>query len=299
MDHTLIYHVLLGIEAQRCALVQTLVPEVHRVSAQHSEHRPHKAQDAGQVRGRREAVVVPGGHHPEDPGEFLGRRVNKDPAVGAHPTDFGVVKKPAQQSAALLPAAGRITTGRIKFMNQDLLSLSEKEMSAVRWQEIAMIFQDPMTSLNPLLTIGRQMTEAARLHLEMSASEADAKAVELLSLVGIPEPEPRMKAYPHQLSGGMRQRVMIAMALINEPKLLIAAQPTRGLDVGAMEYIHQRILQERERGAGILLISEDLDEIFNLSDRIVVLYEGRIMGEVRCEDATRQQVGLWMSGVLH
>jgi simple sugar transport system ATP-binding protein len=101
------------------------------------------------------------------------------------------------------------------------------------------------------------------------------------------------------LSGGNLQKVMLARELAGQPAMVVAAQPTRGLDVGAMEYIHQRILQERERGAGILLISEDLDEIFNLSDRIVVLFEGRIMGDIRCEDAGREQVGLWMSGVQH
>jgi ABC-type uncharacterized transport system ATPase subunit len=101
------------------------------------------------------------------------------------------------------------------------------------------------------------------------------------------------------LSGGNLQKVMLARELAGQPAMVVAAQPTRGLDVGAMEYIHQRMLQERERGAGILLISEDLDEIFILSDRIVVLYEGRIMGEVSCEAATREQVGLWMSGVTH
>ena len=106
-------------------------------------------------------------------------------------------------------------------------------------------------------------------------------------------------AVTKSLSGGNLQKVMLARELAGRPAMVVAAQPTRGLDVGAMEYIHQRILQERERGAGILLISEDLDEIFNLSDRIVVLYEGQIMGEVRCQDATREQVGLWMSGVRH
>jgi simple sugar transport system ATP-binding protein len=106
-------------------------------------------------------------------------------------------------------------------------------------------------------------------------------------------------AVTKSLSGGNLQKVMLARELAGRPAMVVAAQPTRGLDVGAMEYIHQRILQERERGAGILLISEDLDEIFNLSDRIVVLYEGQIMGEVSCEDATREQVGLWMSGVPH
>jgi simple sugar transport system ATP-binding protein len=107
------------------------------------------------------------------------------------------------------------------------------------------------------------------------------------------------EAVTKSLSGGNLQKVMLARELAGRPAVVVAAQPTRGLDVGAMEYIHQRILQERERGAGILLISEDLDEIFNLSDRIVVLYEGKIMGEVRCEDASREQVGLWMSGVQH
>jgi len=106
-------------------------------------------------------------------------------------------------------------------------------------------------------------------------------------------------AVTKSLSGGNLQKVMLARELAGRPAMVVAAQPTRGLDVGAMEFIHQRILQERERGAGILLISEDLDEIFNLSDRIVVLYEGQIVGTVRCQDASREQVGLWMSGVQH
>jgi simple sugar transport system ATP-binding protein len=105
------------------------------------------------------------------------------------------------------------------------------------------------------------------------------------------------EAVTKSLSGGNLQKVMLARELAGRPTVIVAAQPTRGLDVGAMEYIHQRILQERDRGAGILLISEDLDEVFNLSDRIVVLYEGAVMGESRCEDASREQVGLWMSGV--
>ena len=124
-----------------------------------------------------------------------------------------------------------------------------------------------------------------------------SRAARWIDRLGIKTPSDRTNV--KSLSGGNLQKVMLARELAGQPALVVAAQPTRGLDVGAMEYIHQRILQERERGAGILLISEDLDEIFNLSDRIVVLYEGRIMGDVRCEDAGREQVGLWMSGVQH
>ncbi|MEX1334150.1 MAG: ABC transporter ATP-binding protein, partial [Candidatus Limnocylindrales bacterium] len=141
------------------------------------------------------------------------------------------------KSMSLLSATGLVPSpparfeGEARFDGQDLLALPEKARRAVRGRHIGYVFQEPMTSLNPLLTIGRQMTEAPRQHLDMPASEAKAKAVELLSLVGIPEPEARTKAYPHQLSGGMRQRVMIAMALMCDPELLIADEPTTALDV--------------------------------------------------------------------
>ncbi len=190
------------------------------------------------------------------------------------------------KSMSLLSATGLVPSppakfeGEARFDGRDLLSLDEKERRAVRGRHIGYVLQEPMTSLNPLLTIGRQMTEAARLHLELSAREADAKAVELLSLVGIPEPEQRMKAYPHQLSGGMRQRVMIAMALMCDPEVLIADEPTTALDVTTQAQILDLVkrLQERFEMA-VVWITHDLGVVADFADRVAVMYAGRIVEE--------------------
>ncbi|HSN41131.1 MAG TPA: ABC transporter ATP-binding protein, partial [Burkholderiales bacterium] len=154
---------------------------------------------------------------------------------------------------------GRTVAGRLMFAGRDLLSLSESEMRAVRGNEISMIFQEPMTSLNPVLTIGRQIAETLTLHRGLSRGAALARAVEMLRLVNMPEPERRVAQYPHQISGGMRQRVMIAMALACDPRLLIADEPTTALDVTIQAQILDLMRKLKEKtGAAIILITHDL-----------------------------------------
>ncbi len=174
---------------------------------------------------------------------------------------------------------GRIA-GSIRFNGRDLLKLSDKEMRAVRGNEISMIFQEPMTSLNPVLTVGKQIGETLRLHQGMSKSQAEARAVEMLKLVGIPEPERRVKEYPHQLSGGMRQRVMIAIALACNPKLLIADEPTTALDVTIQAQILDLMRDlKRTVGAAIVIITHDLGVVAEVAERVIVMYAGRKVEE--------------------
>jgi oligopeptide/dipeptide ABC transporter ATP-binding protein len=170
---------------------------------------------------------------------------------------------------------GRIMGGRVLFQNRDLLSISEREMRRIRGNEIAMIFQEPMTSLNPVYTIGEQIGEVLRLHRGVSRSEAEERSVEMLRRVRIPDPEQRVAEYPHQLSGGQRQRVMIAMALACEPALLIADEPTTALDVTVQAQILDllRHLQD-EFGMAIMLITHDLGVIAETAHRVVVMYAG-------------------------
>jgi peptide/nickel transport system ATP-binding protein/oligopeptide transport system ATP-binding protein len=168
--------------------------------------------------------------------------------------------------------------GRIVFDGRDLTKLKDAEMEAVRGNEISMIFQEPMTSLNPVYTVGDQIAEAVRLHEEASKKEADARAVEMLTLVGIPEAARRAKDFPHQLSGGMRQRVMIAMALACGPKLIIADEPTTALDVTIQAQILELMLELQERlGMSILLITHDLGVVAETCDDVVVMYGGRVV----------------------
>jgi len=179
----------------------------------------------------------------------------------------------------LIPSPpGRIESGQVLFRGRDLLKLSQDEMRAVRGAEIAMVFQDPMTSLNPVLTIGTQITEALKLHLGMSNKEADDRAAGLLSLVGIPDAKKRLKNYPHQFSGGMRQRAMIAMALSCNPKLLIADEPTTALDVTIQAQILDLVRRLRDEiGMAMVWITHDLGIIAGLADTVQVMYGGRIV----------------------
>jgi oligopeptide/dipeptide ABC transporter ATP-binding protein len=179
----------------------------------------------------------------------------------------------------LVQPPGRTEAGsRITFNGRDLLGLSERRMRDVRGNDIAMIFQEPMTSLNPVYPIGDQISESIRLHRRLSRGEARARAVELLRLVGMPLAERRVDDYPHQLSGGMRQRVMIAMALANEPDLLIADEPTTALDVTIQAQILELLLQLRERlGMAIILITHDLGVVAEVCDRVVVMYAGQVV----------------------
>jgi oligopeptide transport system ATP-binding protein len=180
----------------------------------------------------------------------------------------------------LVPYPGRITAGRVTMDGNDLLSLNDEQMRRIRGEEIAMIFQDPMTSLNPVLTIARQMTEAIRTHTGMSIREAKGRAVELLRNVGIPSAEKRIGSYPHQFSGGMRQRVMIAMALSCRPRLLIADEPTTALDVTIQAQILELMKNFCEEiGTSILLITHDLGIVAGLCQRVAVMYAGRIVEE--------------------
>jgi peptide/nickel transport system ATP-binding protein len=174
---------------------------------------------------------------------------------------------------------GRIA-GSVRFEGRDLLRLSEQEMRAIRGNDISMIFQEPMTSLNPVLTVGRQIGETLRIHQGLDKPAAEVRAVEMLTLVGIPEPARRVREYPHQLSGGMRQRVMIAMALACNPKLLIADEPTTALDVTIQAQILQLMLDLKRRiGAAIVLITHDLGVVAEVAERVMVMYAGRKVEE--------------------
>ncbi len=179
---------------------------------------------------------------------------------------------------------GKITNGEIIFEGKDLLKLSEKEMRKIRGRDIAMIFQDPMTSLNPVYTVGYQIVEALRLHNDMTKEEARQRAGELLALVGIPGAKERIDDYPHQFSGGMRQRAMIAMGLSCEPKLLIADEPTTALDVTIQAQIVDLVKKlQAELGMAIMWITHDLGVVAEMADRINVMYAGAIIekGKIR------------------
>ncbi len=170
--------------------------------------------------------------------------------------------------------------GKIMFQGRNLLECSDAEMRKIRGKEISMIFQEPMTSLNPVLNVGRQIGESLRLHEGLSAREAERRAVDILTLVGIPAPERRVKEFPHQLSGGMRQRVMIAIALACNPKLLIADEPTTALDVTIQAQILDLMRDLKTRlGSAIMLITHDLGVVAEMAQRVVVMYAGRKVEE--------------------
>jgi dipeptide transport system ATP-binding protein len=181
----------------------------------------------------------------------------------------------------LLPQpAGRIEGGRVMFDAQDLTTLREDELRSIRGRDIAMIFQDPMTSLNPVLTVEEQMVETIMAHREITREKARARAVELLKMVGIPQPETRLDNFPHQFSGGMRQRVMIAMALALEPKLMIADEPTTALDVTIQAQILDLLLTlQRERGMSLVLITHNMGVVAETAQRVMVMYAGQVVEE--------------------
>ncbi len=189
--------------------------------------------------------------------------------------------------------------GSVRFRGRELLTLPEAEMQALRGKDIAMIFQEPMTSLNPVLTVGRQIGEVLRLHEGLDGAAAMARVVELLALVGIPAPERRVREYPHQLSGGMRQRVMIAMALSCNPQLLIADEPTTALDVTIQAQILDlmRDLQRRV-GAAIMLITHDLGVVAEMAERVVVMYAGRKVEEATAAELFARPMHPYTQGLL-
>jgi len=180
---------------------------------------------------------------------------------------------------------GNVNAGTANFFGQDLLKMSKDEMRAIRGAQIGMVFQDPMTSLNPVLTVGRQLTEPLMLHLGMTRKQADDRSAELLEMVGIPKAKDRLSDYPHQFSGGMRQRVMIAMALACSPQLLIADEPTTALDVTIQAQITDLVKRLRsELGMAIIWITHDLGVVAGLAQRVIVMYGGHIIEEAQVNE---------------
>ena len=200
----------------------------------------------------------------------------------------------------LLPTPpARYERGQILFAGKDLLTLSERDMRALRGAEISMIFQEPMTSLNPVYTVGDQIVEAIRLHQNVGKKQARDKAVDMLRLVGIPAPEERVSAYPHQLSGGMRQRVMIAMALSCEPKLLIADEPTTALDVTIQAQILELLARLRkELGMSVMLITHDLGVVAEFVEEIAVMYAGRVVERAPTRELFQRPLHPYTRGLL-
>ncbi|WP_342361785.1 ABC transporter ATP-binding protein [Terrarubrum flagellatum] len=200
----------------------------------------------------------------------------------------------------LLPEPpGRIVAGRILFEGEDLLTLPRNRMPEIRGRDVAMIFQEPMSSLNPLMTIGDQIGEAIYLHENVSAAERAVKTADILRLVGIPDPTERMRAYPHQFSGGMRQRVMIAMALACNPKLLIADEPTTALDVTIQAQVLDLMKRLRARlNTAIVFISHDLGVIADIADRVIVMYAGRIVEDADVRSIFKKPAHPYTRGLL-
>jgi len=206
----------------------------------------------------------------------------------------------AQSIMRLIPSPpGKITGGSIIFDEDQILALTERQMQRIRGNTVSMIFQDPMTSLNPVLSVRTQITENLRYHKKMSQTQADARAVELLELVGIPEPKGRMRAYPHELSGGMRQRVMIAMALACDPKLLIADEPTTALDVTIQAQIIEVLKNIREQlNTAIILITHDLGVVAGLADKVMVMYAGNAVEKGSVDEVLCNPIHPYTWGLL-
>ena len=191
-------------------------------------------------------------------------------------------------------------SGQILFKDQDLLQLSEQEMNTIRGRSISMVFQEPMTSLNPVLSIGSQVDEVMINHLGITAREARDRTIELLNMVGIPLPQKRAKEYPHQLSGGMRQRIMIALAIACDPELLIADEPTTALDVTIQAQIIELMLSLQDKlGTSILLITHDLGVIAETADRVAVMYAGRIVEEADVKTIFQNPLHPYTRGLLN
>jgi oligopeptide/dipeptide ABC transporter ATP-binding protein len=224
-----------------------------------------------------------------DSGELLG--VVGESGCGKSITALSIMR--------LISPPGKIVSGEIIFDGQNLLKLSDAEMRQIRGDDIAMIFQDPMTSLNPVFTVGEQIAEALRLHRELSRKAAREATIQAMREVSIPDPARRVDDYPHQLSGGMRQRVMIAMALACDPKLLIADEPTTALDVTIQAQILE-LLDElrRNRELAVLLITHDLGVVAEVADRVAVMYTGRIVEESSVEELFARPKHPYTEGLL-
>jgi oligopeptide/dipeptide ABC transporter ATP-binding protein len=225
------------------------------------------------------------------PGEILG--LVGESGCGKSVTGLSILK--------LIPTPpGQIVSGDILFEGKSLLKLNEKEMEGVRGNDISMVFQEPMTSLNPVFTIGDQIMEAIILHQKLDKKEARKKAIEMLGRVKIPSPEKQIDAYPHQLSGGMRQRAMIAMALSCQPKLLIADEPTTALDVTIQAQVLQLLKEiQREMGMAVMLITHDLGIVSEMVDRLAVMYAGRIFEYGRLQDVFGHMRNPYTRGLMN
>jgi len=224
-------------------------------------------------------------------GEILG--IVGESGAGKSITGFSLIN--------LIDSPGEIIAGKILFDGRDLTQLNEDELSKIRGGEISMIFQDPQMSLNPVITIGKQLIETVTYHNpETSKQDAYKKAVEMLELVGMPAPEKRMASFPHQLSGGMKQRVVIAMALINSPKLLVADEPTTALDVtiqAQILYLMKKLTQEF--GSSLVLITHDIGVVAQMCDKIVVMYAGRIVEYGSSQDVLYNPKHPYTKGLIH
>jgi oligopeptide/dipeptide ABC transporter ATP-binding protein len=239
-----------------------------------------------------QAVAVNGVSFDVRPNEFLG--IVGESGSGKSVTALSVLR--------LIPdPPGRIAEGRILLEGRDLLQLPWSEMRAVRGRHVAMIFQEPMTSLNPVFPIGMQVAESLKLHEDVSDAEARVRAAEVLARVGIPDAAKRLDDYPHQFSGGMRQRVMIAMALICRPALLIADEPTTALDVTIQAQILDLMkeLQAEREGAAVMLITHDLAVVAETCDRVIVMYGGRIQEVAPIEELFEEPLHPYTRGLLH
>ena len=223
-------------------------------------------------------------------GEFLG--VVGESGSGKSVTMMSMLK--------LIPMPpGKIVKGTAMFEGQDLLTLEIDELRKVRGGKIGFIFQDPMTSLNPVLTVGRQITESLRLHTGANSKEAAVRAIDLLDLVGIPDADRRLKSYPHELSGGMRQRVMIAIALACQPKVILADEPTTALDVTIQAQIIEIVKDLRSQlGTAVIWITHDLGVIAGLADRVLVMYGGQIVEEAGVHDLYAKPEHPYTQGLL-
>ena len=211
-----------------------------------------------------------------DPGEVLG--IVGESGSGKSVTAYSIMQ--------ILADTGRITSGHILYKGQDLTTWDARQMSGFRGKCCSIVFQDPMTSLNPVFTIGNQLREAIELHTDRKGKASLARAIEMLELVGINEPQKRVKQYPHELSGGMRQRVMIAMALACEPDILIADEPTTALDVTIQAQILELMQSlQKKMGMAVILVTHDLGVIADMCDNIIVMYGGRI-----CERGTAREI---------
>jgi len=236
-----------------------------------------------------EIKVIRGVSFDLEKGEVLG--IVGESGSGKSVTSMSIIR--------LLKGTGKITNGKIIFKGKNLLDRTEKEMMKIRGNDIAMIFQDPMTSLNPVFTVGHQISDVIRRHQRLGKNEAKNKAVEMLKLVGIPSPEERYNNYPHEFSGGMRQRAIIAMALSCQPELLIADEPTTALDVTIQAQILKLLMNLKEKtDTSIILITHDLGVVANTCSRVIVMYGGLIMEEGTVDDIFYNPMHPYTKGLL-